>query len=1087
MREYLKRNTTLNLTEDSTNNSFKIVVGDVIGEGASCVVYNAIRIAGNEKYRIRLKQFNPLFSNYDVSRFEEGVKKNIDIQNTMPNSTSKVFFFCKDDNDNPFIIVDYDNGTELSRLESIPFADFTKACKETAITLKEYHEKGWLHLDIKPDNILIINSGSMQGVKLFDFDSVIQKSELKNDDTVISCSKNYAAPEVRQSNKSKISEKSDFYSVGAMMFEFLFGRAPRSIDRSVISMNRDFSSVKVLDCVNPKVKPLLKDFLNKTITSAEARRYNTDDELIGALDEIVKASREENYLISSFHNDTTYFVGRKEEISKIHKILQDNNYVFVNGMGGIGKSELVKAYAKEYEKHYSTISFGVFTDSLMLFVNDDSVINIANYSNNGELSENQYFGSKLNMLSKIVSKDNLIIVDNFENLEEENLKKLLNLNCKLIFTTRDSNPGDFGYRCVYIEELSEQELSKVFWKWYTIEEKTPKTQELVKELISLVNYHTLAVELLARQMDSSFITLTDMLNRLHENGLSNSGVEEIRYKKDQSIYHDNIIGIFKRIFSISRLNYNQKYILKNLAMLPALGINALTFKECCELENFNEINKLEKMGWIKKNASKIALHPIIAEVILLSFEFSVDDVKRMLDNLSDRFDSTNSEMIDIANHTSFVLLDSASDLLSVLSCCHKIIYSSLSLLNKIGSFDKARTLFVKAVPFRENNLLEKEYISIELIANVSYILFEGLVLYKERGEFSIAKTIFHEMSKHLSVCPTELELEVNYEYANILSRQHRFDEAINLYGKNELLLPMISDKGSMEYARLYNEIGIVLSKQGRAREAIETHQKSLSIIEKQNANDKSFADVHRRLAKAYSSMDDYEAAIEEYNKALEYKDVDNVYSYIYIFECYAKLKNYDNFDKAKNYALEYCQKQYGKDSYFVERVLSHCVDAYIEFGEYEKAIEVAEQALELEKSLFLMLSYNVAWGYYNLAKAHYYAGNYDKAELYCGIASQCKCTEADKDSYFDAKNFMLVAKIKCALKDKTEEYQYYSKAAGIFISYGDYKSATDATLRIADMHLNLEDSIRAINYYQEANSDRALTDEIKLKIKELEG
>lgn len=50
-----------------------------------------------------------------------------------------------------------------------------------------------------------------------------------------------------------------------------------------------------------------------------------------------------------------YFIGRKEELKAVAKALQDHNPVFITGTAGMGKSELVKTYAKKNEKKYTNI------------------------------------------------------------------------------------------------------------------------------------------------------------------------------------------------------------------------------------------------------------------------------------------------------------------------------------------------------------------------------------------------------------------------------------------------------------------------------------------------------------------------------------------------------------------------------------------------------------------------------------------------------------------------------------------------------------------------------------------------------------
>lgn len=321
-----------------------------------------------------------------------------------------------------------------------------------------------------------------------------------------------------------------------------------------------------------------------------------------------------------------YFIGRKEELKAVAKALQDHNPVFITGTAGMGKSELVKTYAKKNEKKYTNI--------IHLFYGGDlkkCVAHMEFSDDTADMSEEMLFDKHMRILKKLHS-DSLIIIDNFNVLPKEDafFKEFIKLNCKILVTSRCNISQ---YETIKISEMdADTELIELFYKHCP---SAKSSQDVVKEIIQTVGCHTLTVCLSALSLTASGMEPEELLAELKTCGLNITSGEDVELYKDDDLTDGLMIEHLSKLLQLGKLSNQQLDILRNLSLLPVSGVIKNSFKNWMKLDNLTDMNHLIKYGFINEDTDnkKISLHPLLQEVIAIETMPTVTACSTLLDNL----------------------------------------------------------------------------------------------------------------------------------------------------------------------------------------------------------------------------------------------------------------------------------------------------------------------------------------------------------------------------------------------------------------------------------------------------------------------
>ena len=145
-----------------------------------------------------------------------------------------------------------------------------------------------------------------------------------------------------------------------------------------------------------------------------------------------------------------HFLGREKELEKLHAMLEENSKVFLSGIAGIGKSELAKAYAKQYNKNYTNILYVEYSGDL-----HQDVTNMDFADDQPAETEIDRF-KRHNRFLRSLKDDTLLIIDNFNTTatQDDFLPVMLKYQCRILFTTRSEFKGHCILQLKEIRELS---------------------------------------------------------------------------------------------------------------------------------------------------------------------------------------------------------------------------------------------------------------------------------------------------------------------------------------------------------------------------------------------------------------------------------------------------------------------------------------------------------------------------------------------------------------------------------------------------------------------------------------------------------
>lgn len=553
-----------------------------------------------------------------------------------------------------------------------------------------------------------------------------------------------------------------------------------------------------------------------------------------------------------------HFCGRNQELSTLHELISEKRIIFLQGIAGIGKSELAKAYARAYRKDYTNILYLTYSGDLR-----QDIIDLDFMDDLPEDTEEDRF-RKHNRFLRSLKEDTLLIIDNFNTTAGKDafFSVLLKYRCRILFTTRSRFDN---YASFNLGEISDPDALLSLMGYFYSDAK--RKQSILKQIIQTVHSHTLAVELSARLLETGILEPQELLARLQVEKSALGATDTIDIVKDgqsrKATYYEHI----HTLFSLYRLSEEELDIMRGLIFVPVSGVSGRLYANWMKLSDMNRINDLIEKGFVQTQSGRqISLHPMIQEVAIDETRPSVNNSAVLLDSLQTicllhghdvtwykpLFLTIENIIREIADDNTPAYLSFLEDVFPYMEKYHytagmELIIGKLSGLltdETVGrSTDRAVLLDYRAACEEKTEKaikLEKEAIALipeisEENAHLVSNLYSNLGgLYKKAGKRDLAQQAMEQglrileqydlLYYHDSIAQTA-------NYAVLLTEMGQPEKGLSALKKLSRMIRDLNSDQTMDYATVQEAIGGICLATGDIRQATTHFKKALAIYE----------------------------------------------------------------------------------------------------------------------------------------------------------------------------------------------------------------------------------------------------------------
>ncbi|MEO9943847.1 tetratricopeptide repeat protein [Paraglaciecola sp.] len=548
-------------------------------------------------------------------------------------------------------------------------------------------------------------------------------------------------------------------------------------------------------------------------------------------------------ILSSLDN----VIGRDNALTELQCQFQyESQLILVHGVGGVGKTCLAQAYATKFWDDYQHVVWVTqVSDFVTDFVFSDGLLENLNITKVEQTPE-KLLVSAVNALNRLDKNVNLLVIDNADDSLAKWKTMLPKSNWHILVTSRMELEG-FTYKELgFLEPKNAVQLFQVHFSRNYLSTKE------IEELVKIVDYHTLVIEILASTAHSLRLPFEQL-----QKALSDDIVGKVPKNREgnKHVSTENIKRYLNAVFLLDEPTEVQRWLLVQFVYLPpefhTFSLLEKLIKPGLDDNSniFNEnLDNLKKRGWLIENSEtdSYKMHTVIAESLISQLQVKGEDiepfVEKMIHLLSS--DQTKGNPIEkfiwlpFGRYLESRYADFDNNLLSRLQ-------NNLALvLRDFGDYISAKKLLEKAIKLGVDNFDEEHPEVLSYYSNLALIL-------KDLGDILNAKVLFEKVvaSNEAQFGDEHLATTTSYSNLAIVLRDLGDNK------KAKVLLEKVLTSFELEYgcdhpstARGYSNLGTVLRDLGDYTEAKKLFEKAVI------SDEISFGEMHPTTAIRYTNL-----------------------------------------------------------------------------------------------------------------------------------------------------------------------------------------------------------------------------------------